>query len=185
MSSPPKRLDPALWQAARDDWEADVDLSYSAIAKRLGVSLPSVTLRARRELWVKGRAVSLQRIDFTPTQMIETAVRALMHAASQTKDVPSAIKAADLLLCRVMGRVPSAEAQPMLNTVDLAEFPAWLEARRLAYQEGVQTPEPALPPAESAPSSPEPRQTPSRPILHSVPAPAPSQFWDSPTKPAR
>jgi hypothetical protein len=135
-TSPPKRLDPALWATARAEWELSPEKTYTQIAAKLGVSVPSVTLRAKRELWVKGNTLTLERIDFTPMQMVECAVRALMHAASQTKDLPSAVKAADLLLCRVMGRVPSIEARPMMDaSIDPAKFPEWIEARRLLYQE--------------------------------------------------
>ena len=63
--------------------------------------------------------VEVERIDHSPEQMVQTAIHALMRAASQTRDIPSSIKAAGMLLDRALGRVvapappqPQAPSEP-------------------------------------------------------------------------
>ena len=150
FAAPPKRLDPQLWIEARREWSAAPEMTFVDIAERLGVAVPTVSLRAKRELWTKADAVNLERIDVTPMQMVETAVRALMRAASQTKDLPTAVKAAGMLLDRTMGRVVT-EAKPMLTpeasepeerTVPMEE---WQSARRFLYPEAIAAGQPPLP----------------------------------------
>ena len=189
---PPKRLDPALWIKARAEWESSPDVTYTDIAARLGVAVPSVTMRAKREFWVKGNILDLARIDVTPMEMVATAVRALMRAAQQSKDLPTAVKAAGMLLDRAMGRVVVEQTTPLL-TPALPEpqepFPdgmtpeQWLNR----FARDAQTPDPALPPAEALIASPAASEPPAR--LHivqavaSVPPPAEPKFWASPTVP--
>jgi hypothetical protein len=134
------RLDPARWKEARLQWEGSLDVSYTDIAAQLGTSIPTVTLRAKRELWVKqDDVVDVTVINYSPRQLTEIAMRALVRAALQTKDTASAVKAAGLILERTMGRVVATQVTPMLPP-DLQNeeqaWPDWLKSRRLAYQEG-------------------------------------------------
>ena len=107
------KADPALWLTLRSEWES-TDLSLSDVAARLDVSVPTVSLRAKRECWVKQDVVQLNRISYTPKQMVEAAIGALMRAVNQTHDHASAIKAAGMLLDRTMGRVASEQTTPLL-----------------------------------------------------------------------
>ena len=191
--SPPKRLDPALWAEARREWEGTPNLTYSAIAVKLGVSVPSVTLRAQRELWVRGNIVDLERIDYSPMQMVEVSIRALMRAAGQTKDLPTAVKAAGMLLDRALGRVVQ-EAKPMLAPEEASskDWPEFMDKERLSYrhapadgqqdgQQDAQETRSALDPPPT-PAQPEiASAAPPRPQLHAV---APTTWFDAPSRPA-
>lgn len=193
------KADPAQWKEARSQWEG-TDMTYSEVAKQLGVAVPTVTLRAKREMWVKSDVIDVQRINYTPRQLAEIAVRTLVRACNQTRDPAAAVKAAGMLLDRTMGRVAAVQEAPMLppempeGTPKPNEWPDWLESRRLAYQEG--PPEGDAPALEAA----TPAATPSPPrlerpviagdrpvpLLHAVPPPAPPHpaFWDGPSRPA-
>jgi len=197
------RLDPARWKEARLQWEGSLDVSYTDIAAQLGTSIPTVTLRAKRELWVKqDEVVDVTVINYSPRQLTEIAMRTLVRAALQTKDTASAVKAAGMILERTMGRVVATQSTPMLPP-DIDEgqqaWPDWLKARRLAYQEGTmpaddgfeppadqpqQLPEPSNAPDPLPPTCPasEPAPAPFRP-LHLV-QPEPPRFYDRPGLPA-
>ena len=45
--------DPALWRQLRIEWESSPDLTLRDVARRLNVSAPTVTQRARKEMWAK------------------------------------------------------------------------------------------------------------------------------------
>lgn len=177
-------------------------MTYTDIAAKLSVSVPTVTLRARRELWVKGDAVDLERLNYTPMQMVETAVRALMRAANQTHDLASSVKAAGMLLDRVMGRVMAEQTTPMLTTDEppalTMDEEAWLNRFARAAQARPE-PEPPQDTAQATPEPPAASEPPARaisaesadsksaaaadlPRLHVVQA-EPS-FWDGPGRPA-
>lgn len=121
------------------------------------------------------------------------AIHTLALIASQTKDIPSALKAINMLLERGFGRAdaPDAELPTEAPQPGALPAPSWLNPdKRLRYQAGDQepsevesSPEPARAPS-SAPSATRDRPA---PLLHAVPppAPAPPAFWDGPGRPAQ
>ena len=129
-------------------------------------------------------------IDNTPEAMTRVGIGTLMRLAQQTRDLPTALKAALALLDRSLGKVmpPQAPAMPPEPTADLPA-PPWMDPnQRLAYQDPAYAPPPCSQERETLPepvhpTSPEPEaptEPPMRP-LHLVPAP---QFWDSPSRPS-
>ena len=146
--------DPAAWREARIQWEVTPEMTLTDVAQRLDVAIPTVSIRARRETWVKADVIDPERLNYTPRQLVEVAVRALVRAASQTKDVGAAVKAAGMLLDRAMGRVVVEQTTPLL-TPTLPEpqepFPdgmtpeQWLNRFSQAQPE----PEPTLPPTQA------------------------------------
>ena len=76
----------------------------------------------------------------------------------QTKDPAAAVKAAGMVLDRTMGRVTAEQKAPMLppeapeGTPNPNEFPEWLSARRLLYQEGPPEDDPAPEPLPPRPA---------------------------------
>ena len=186
------KADPAQWKEARHRWET-TELTYSEVASMLNVSVPTVSLRARRELWLKSEVVQLDRVNYSPRELVEMSLRALVRAANQTYDMASAVKAAGMILDRTMGKVAAVQTTPMLpSEAEQAaqEWPEWLTARRLMYQEegmGEDQPAQALeapPPAEPTPTPPARMGEAAGPHLVAV-EPPPPRFWDSPTRPAQ
>jgi len=194
------KADPEQWKEARIQWETS-EMTFSEVAAALHVAIPTVSLRARRELWVKSDVVQLDKVSYSPRQLTEIAMRALVRAALQTRDTASAVKAASLILDRTLGRVVAEQTvallKPDLDAEESAAWPEWLKARRLAYQEGAlppddgfepsEAPDPALPltqPPIDAPSiaaqAPSPIPEPFRPRLVQ---PEP-RFWAGPGRPA-
>lgn len=140
----PKVADPAQWKEARRRWET-TEMSYSEIAAVLNVSVPTVSLRARKELWLKGDVVQLDKINYSPREMVEISIRALVRAANQTYDIASAVKASGMLLDRALGKVAAEQTVPLLPPEASPEEPQegmlppppWLDqSKRLAYQAG-------------------------------------------------
>jgi len=114
----------------------------------------------------------------TPGGIAEVAVRALVRAANQTRDLPSAVKAATTLLRYFALPVDPSQALPD----DLPPDEPWLDqGARLAYQgaQALGAPQP-LPEPEKAPVA--SQETPQRPSLRVVEAAEP-RFWSSPTRP--
>jgi hypothetical protein len=137
---------------------------------------------------VDAPTVEVTRLDTSPAGIVRAAVETLLRAAQQTRDLPSAVKAASALL-----RYYAPPPQPLgVLPVGEQEWPAWLTQRRLAYQEG-ELPPADLPQLSQEPSnSPEP-VPPTCPPAQSPPAsfrplhlvqPEPSRFYDRPGLPA-
>ena len=195
------KVDPARWLAARHEWESSLDVSYTDIAAKLGTSIPTVALRARRELWVRrDEVVDLTVINYSPRQLTEIAMRTLVRAALQTKDTASAVKAAGMILDRTMGRVVAEQTKPMLPA-DIEneenQWPEWLRSQRLGYRAGDYAPDDGFEPSEApdpappltqppidvpsiAAEAPAPLPEPFRPRL----VPAEPRFWAGPGRPA-
>jgi hypothetical protein len=64
------------------------------------------------------------------------AIKALVEVAEQSDDLQAKTKAAQVLLDRGWGRAELVVAAP--SGASVVEFPAWITARRLAYQESAQ-----------------------------------------------
>jgi hypothetical protein len=135
------RADPERWRALRIAYESDPDLSLSDVAMQLGVAVPTVSLRAKRELWMKGDVVQLERLDtYDPHRATEIAFRALVRAANQTYDMASAVKAAGMILDRTLGKVAAEQTTPLLAPGDVPDpralpTPDWYDPNsRLRYQ---------------------------------------------------
>jgi hypothetical protein len=183
---------PEKWCEVRTKWENTPEMTLTQAAESLDVSLPVVSLRARRECWAKVEVVDLERLSHTPQEVVEAAIHRLMRICTEARDDNVALKAATVLLDRVLGR-PAVQAQPMLTTEGLSPagaWPEWLTQRRLAYQENPQEPEPRLQAAEPSvrpvtafseppcyPDTSDPISTPLKPVFQVEP-----QFHDSPTQ---
>lgn len=126
-------------------------------------------------------------LDDSPEAMRSVAINTLLRLAQQNRDLPTALKAANALLDRALPQLQPS-ALPGSQEKAPLDWPGWLEARRLAYQEGPQEPLESQHPIESAPTPPSPLPHPSRGIpeppasLHLVPEPrfhdAPGHPWD-------
>ncbi|MDM0082342.1 hypothetical protein QTI17_17250 [Variovorax sp. J31P179] len=163
------------------------------VAARLGVSIPVVSTRARKELWTKVVTPIGTISTFTPEQLAQIALGRLVKIALESKDDNAASRASIAILDRTLGS-PAQAKEPLTTPpedITPEQWPEWLTARRLAYQEGGRiapditqesesSPEPPLPPAEP------PIAPPARPRepLRVVPPPAP-RFWDSIHTPAQ
>lgn len=186
------KADPESWRHARTQWELLPDMTLTEVAASLNVSIPTVSQRATRDGW---RKVAPIRIDLPPQTAAELATIAMRRLATlcdTTKDEHVAIKAASVILDHTLGKPSEARAplQPLPETEQ--DWPEWLTARRLAYQEGQGASQETL----EAPSEPEPLPEPAPPPvaqLQRPPAPSPlpspfprpqPQMWDGPGKPA-
>jgi predicted transcriptional regulator len=191
----------ALWLDLRREWEDNPKMTMAEVAKRLGVSQAAVAKHVKKEGWAKVVVTDIDRVVYSPRQLAEIAIRSLVRAATQTQDPAAAVKAAMALLDRTMGRVVAEQTMPLIPPdidAESQQWPEWLKARRLAYQEGAQAddgfeppadqPQQALEPSnEPAPPQPTcpPPETPTAPFrpLHLVQHAAPA-FYDRPDLPA-
>ena len=56
------------WEKARVEWESDPEMTFSQVAERLNVALPTVSIRARRECWAKVVSVDIERTNYAPSR---------------------------------------------------------------------------------------------------------------------
>jgi hypothetical protein len=167
-------------------------VSYWTYADMVGGRCSARDIGHQRPDVDASEVIEPERMSFTPEQIVQASVRALMRAAEQTRDLGSAVKAATALL-RFYVQPQALIPEPVADTLPTD---SWLTARRLAYQESGSLPlEPVAEPAQlrqDAPEALDPAQTlpepPAQPTaprspLHLVEPPAP-QFWASPTTPA-
>ncbi len=127
-------------------------------------------------------------LDNSPEAMVRVGISTLLRIAQQQRDIPSALKAAALLLDRALGKVVAPvlpPAPPPTLPDGSQDWPEWLTAQRHGYklpQEGQSQPNGDALGAAQAPSS---TQT-SHPPEKTLPAEPvqPPQFWDGPSKPA-
>jgi len=86
------------WREAQARWEADPNLSLLEIAKRLGVSAPSVTVYAQRHGWAK-------LVPSTPTheELVQATVDVLGHISQRDELLDAASTALDLSVATRVG----------------------------------------------------------------------------------
>ena len=95
---------------------------------------------------VKGPMVEARRLAQRATPK---AIKALVETMEQTEDLNAKVKAAQVLLDRGWGKPDQHTTSD--NTTNVVQWPAWLTARRLAYQESNQVIDDiALPDARAA-----------------------------------
>jgi len=88
-------------------------------------------------------AVEVVRLDDSPEGIVQTAMHTLLRLAQQTRDLPTSLKAAGMLLDRTLGPVqrPQAPAEPSKEPEALPR-PTWYDpASRLSYQNQPQSEE--------------------------------------------
>lgn len=127
--------------------------------------------------------VELTRLDTSPEGIVRAAVQTLLLAAQQTRDLPSAVKAAASLL-RYYAPPQRAPLSP-----DEKDWPAFMDKERLSYRLG--TPADGQQDAQEARSALEPPLTPTQPEIASAAPPrpqlhavAPTTWFDAPSRPA-
>lgn len=76
-------------------------------------------------------------LDTSPEAMDRVGTSTLMRLAQQSRDLPTALKAALALLDRTRGRVMPPVQPPASQELPKPEeeWPEWFTSRRLAYQE--------------------------------------------------
>lgn len=77
-----------------------------------------------------GDVVELTRLDSSPAGIVRTAVETLLRAAQQSRDLPSAVKAAAALLRYYAPPVAPQQALPKPEDA----WPEWMTAERHAYR---------------------------------------------------
>ena len=105
------------------------------VAARLGVAIPTVSNRARKELWTKVATPVGIISTFTPEQLAQIALGRLVKIAMESKDDNAAARAAVAILDRTLGS-PAQAKEPLAVPETPQEWPEWLSSRRLLYQEG-------------------------------------------------
>jgi len=163
--------DPAEWKLARSDWELTPEMTLTEVAARLNVSIPVVSVRAKRELWTKVATPIGAIATFTPEQLAQIALGRLVKIAMESKDENAAARASIAILDRTLG-VPAQAKEPLAapaEDVEAQEWPEWLTARRHLYQQAMENGgfQALEPPAQVALSSQEPLQAPDPP--HALP----------------
>ena len=125
---------PEAWALARHQWESDPNVTITDVANSLGVSIPTVSIRRKREMWVRLDHVDIGDVGVDPLVVAQQAIQRLQRLMLESKDENIVLKAARELLDRTMGKPqPAPELPPgaPATSRDAAlaqaamEFPDW------------------------------------------------------------